>query len=58
MGYKSDEAAIFPREPAVGVVLAGLISEPNGGFVHRADLTFGSVSVQLIAELHVNPAVP
>jgi len=58
MGYKSDEAAIFPREPAVGVVLAGLISEPNRGLVHRADLTFRLIAVELIAELHVNPAVP
>jgi hypothetical protein len=26
--------------------------------VHRADLTFRLIAVELIAELHVNPAVP
>ena len=54
----SDETAIFPRKATIRVVLASLISEPNGGLVHRADLTFRLIAVELIAELHVNPAVP
>ena len=58
MGRRLDKAAIFAGEPTVRVVLASLTSQPNGGLVHRADLTFRLLAVELIAEPHVNPAVP
>ena len=36
----------------------GLIPEPFGGFAESAHLAFGFISVQVVAQLYVNIAVP
>ena len=54
-GSASHEAAIFPRKLAVRVVLASMITEPNGRLGHGSNLALGVKAVQRIAKLHVDP---
>ena len=56
--WLSHKPAIFPREPAVRVVLASPISKPSRRLRERADPTLCLVAVQLIAALYVDAAVP
>jgi hypothetical protein len=41
----SDEAAIFPRELAIRVMLASLVSQPRRSFSEGADLIVGGLPV-------------
>jgi hypothetical protein len=58
IGSRSDEAAIFPGETAIGVVLATLFSKPGRSLSDRTNLTVGHISVQLIAQPNVDAAIP
>jgi hypothetical protein len=53
----SDEAAIFARELTLWVIRASLISQPTGRRSKGANLLFGRIPFQRIAELHVNPVI-
>jgi len=57
-GSRSDKAAIFPREPAIRVMLARFISQPTGSLSDRPDLTVGDITVQFVAQPEVDPAIP
>jgi len=48
----------LPGELAVWIMSDGLVPEPIGSFGDSAHFAFGLISVQRIAELHVNIAVP